>query len=71
MNHQLYNILRAPTAEQIAEYRTLDMTRTGGPNNPLTILKPLKPNALDEYDKAVLKRKMKARGGVKFVEVRT
>jgi hypothetical protein len=64
MNHQLYNILKT-------QKTTLDMSRTGGPRNPLTILKPLKPNAMDDYDKAVKKQRMKAREGKKFVEVRS
>jgi len=71
MNHQLYNILKTPTTEQTAEYRMLDLSRTGGPSNPLTIMKPLKPNQLDDYDKAVKRRRTKAREGKKFVEVRS
>jgi hypothetical protein len=74
MNHQLYNILRTnnqPTEEQKAAYEELDKRRTGGPSNPLTIMKPLKPSPLDDYDKAVKRRRTKARGGEKFVEVRS
>ena len=38
-------------------------------NNPLTILKPLKPNALDDYDAAVKKNSMRLREGKPFVRV--
>ena len=71
-NHQLYNIPIYKPAQGAGQRRRRTVEEmTGGMRNPLTIVKPLKPNALDGYDKAVKKQRTKARGGKKFVEVRT
>jgi hypothetical protein len=71
-NHQLYNVPIYKQVKGVGQQRRRTVEEsTGGMKNPLTIVKPLKPNALDEYDKAVKKQRTKARGGKKFVEVRT
>ena len=38
-------------------------------SNPLAIMKPLKPNAMDDYDAAVKKNSMRLRGGAPWVRV--
>lgn len=71
-NHQLYNVPIYTPMKGVGQQRRLRVEEiSGGPKNPLTIMKPLKPNAMDDYDKAVKSRKKKARGGQKFVEVRS
>ena len=71
-NHQLYNVpIYTPVKGTGQQKRRTVEEIAGGSSNPLTIIKPLKPSPLDNYDKAVKRDRRKARGGEKFVEVRS
>jgi hypothetical protein len=59
-----------PTEQQKRQYSKLDLTPTGGKYNPLTIIKPLKPNSLDIYDSEIAQQRKNARGSNSWVMVK-
>ena len=61
---------RIPTAQQERQYSRLDLSKTGGKNNPLTRIKPLRPSPLDIYDTQVARQRQKARGSDTWVMLR-
>ena len=60
----IYNPFRV-TQESLSEAKRAFTSKS----HPMAILKPLKPNAMDDYDAAVKKNSMRLRGGAPWVRV--